>query len=56
MYPNERNFYTSRYVHIDFARFQYVLAMNQCARDPLKNISQLTEKYNQHKLIHNHSK
>jgi len=56
MYPNEQNFYTSIYVHIDFEHYQYVLSMNQCEQDQLKNIYQLIVMHSQHKLIHNHSK
>jgi hypothetical protein len=56
MYPNEKNFYTSIYVHIDFEHYQYVLSMNQYEQDQLKNIYQLIVMHSHHKLIHNHSK
>jgi hypothetical protein len=56
MYPNEQNFYTSIYVHIDFELYQYVLSMNQYEQDQLKNIYQLISMYNRYKLIHNHSR
>jgi hypothetical protein len=56
MYPNEENFYTSIYVHIDFEFYQYVLSMNQYEQDQLMNIYQLIVTNNHYKLTHIHSK